>query len=149
LDEKSKLIKTSEYSHENIIEELRSKIHVLNTLLENKKHSEIEQPKKNKKNLDDGKIFIFYFLGVVDLKLDNVLQKLDSFKDIFLKNELDKAKLQLKLEMNTKIEDVEGEFLKKLNNTKKLCEKAILKLKSSYNEEISNLKQLIKVINLP
>ncbi len=56
MDEKSKLIKTSEYSHENIIEELRSKIHVLNTLLENKKQSEIEQPKKSKKNLDDGKI---------------------------------------------------------------------------------------------
>lgn len=79
------------------------------------------------------------------MKLDNVLERLDSFKDVFLKNELEKAKLQLKLEIGTKIEDVEGEFLKKLSNTKKLCEKAILKMKSSYTEEISNLKQLIKV----
>ena len=81
----------------------------------------------------------------MDLKLDNVLDKLDSFKDVFLKNELEKAKLQLKLEINTKIEELEDEFRKKINTTKKLCERTILKLKQNYNEENTNLKQLIKV----
>ena len=115
--------------------------------MENKKENEKEKDKKkSKKNYDDGILVNIYLIGVVDLKLDNVLERLDSFKDVFLKNELDKAKMQLKLEINSKIEDVESDFMKKLNSTKKLCERAISKLKSAHNEEVSNLKTLIKVI---
>jgi len=40
---------------------------------------------------------------------------------------------------------MEEEFMKKLVQSKKICEKTILKLKNSQNEEISSLKQLIKV----
>jgi hypothetical protein len=36
--------------------------------------------------------------------------------------------------------------MKKLVQSKKICEKTILKLKNAHNEEISSLKQLIKVI---
>jgi len=82
---------------------------------------------------------------VLNLKVDNILDRLDSFKDLFLKNELDRAKLQLKLEVNSKIDETETEFNKKLNSTKKLCEKAIIKLKNTHTEEVGNLKMLIKV----
>lgn len=135
IDEKAKLLKNAEYSHESTVEELRSKIVVLNTLLENKKQTD-KEVKKSKKAQED---------GVLELKIDNVLDKIDSFKDVFVRNELDKAKLQLKLEINSKIEDVEDEFNKKLGMAKKICEKTVFKLKTSYQEEITNLKQLIKV----
>ena len=79
------------------------------------------------------------------MKIDNVLEKLDSFRDVFLKNELDKAKLQLKLEINNKIEDTDNDFQKKLITAKKNCEKTVMKLKGRYTEEVENLKQLIKV----
>ena len=85
-------------------------------------------------------------LGILNVKIDNILERLDGFKDVFLKNELDKAKLHLKLEINSKIEELESEFIKRLNSTKKTCEKAILKLKTSYNEEVSGLKSLLKVL---
>ncbi len=81
----------------------------------------------------------------MDLKLDNILERLDDFRSLFMKTELEKTKYQLKMEMNAKIEEVESEFFKKLNLTKKACEKAILKLKTSYNEEVASLKNLIKV----
>jgi hypothetical protein len=58
---------------------------------------------------------------------------------------LEKAKLHLKADMSNKIEDLESEFAKKLQSTKKVCEKTVLKLKSAYLEENTNLKQLIKV----
>jgi hypothetical protein len=58
LDEKSRILKSSEYSHENTVEELKSKIHVLNSLLENQKQldRDKEKNKKDKKEkIDDGK----------------------------------------------------------------------------------------------
>ncbi len=54
--------------------------------------------------------------------------------------------MQIKLEINQRIDDLEDEFSKKLVQSKKMCEKTILKLKNSNNEEISSLKQLIKVL---
>lgn len=80
----------------------------------------------------------------MELKVDHILEKMDNFKDIFVKNELDNAKLHLKLEISSKMETLENEFNKKLASSKKMCEKTILKLKSSYQDEITNLKQLIK-----
>jgi hypothetical protein len=52
------MLKSSEYSHENTVEELKSKIHVLNSLLENQKQldRDKEKNKKDKKEkFDDGK----------------------------------------------------------------------------------------------
>jgi hypothetical protein len=43
---------------------------------------------------------------------------------------------------------MEEEFTKKLVQSKKMCEKTILKLKNSHYDEISSLKQLIKVKNV-
>jgi hypothetical protein len=71
--------------------------------------------------------------------------KLDNYQDALVRNELEKAKTQLKLEMSDKIEELENEFSKKLQATKKICEKTVIKLKSAYLDENSNLKQLIKV----
>jgi hypothetical protein len=79
------------------------------------------------------------------MKVDTILDKLETFKDVFLKNELDKAKLHLKLEINTKTEELQNEFMKKLTTTKKTSEKAITKLKNSHNEEVSGLRSLLKV----
>lgn len=59
---------------------------------------------------------------------------------------MDRAKFQLQIEMNARIEDLEAEFMKKLNSTKKVCEKTIIKLKNAYQDQINNLKQLIKVL---
>lgn len=64
-----------------------------------------------------------------------------------VKTELEKAKLQIKLEINQRIDDLEEEFTKKLVQSKKICEKTILKLKNSHTEEVSSLKQLVKVFD--
>ena len=40
---------------------------------------------------------------------------------------------------------MEEEFTKKLVQAKKMCEKTILKLKNSHNDEITSLKTLIRV----
>ena len=86
----------------------------------------------------------------MELKIDGILNKLDNHQEILIRNELEKAKLHLKLEVNTKIDELENEFIKKLNNAKKICEKTISKLKTNFQEENASLKQLIKVriINL-
>ena len=78
---------------------------------------------------------------------DNIIDKLDSYKNVFIKNELDTIKLQLKLDFHSKIEELEKGFSKKLSEAKKTCEKAIINLKSSFQEENKNLKKLIKVSN--
>lgn len=80
----------------------------------------------------------------MEVKLDSILTKLDSHQDILIRNELEKAKLHLKLEINSKIDELENEFMKKLNNAKKLCEKTVTKLKTNFQEENASLKQLIK-----
>jgi hypothetical protein len=80
----------------------------------------------------------------LEVKLDSILNKLDSHQDILIRNELDKAKLHLKLEINSKVDEIENEFIKKLNIAKKLCEKTVNKLKNTYQEENASLKQLIK-----
>ena len=96
------------------------------------------------------KYFMLFFqiftTGLLDLKIENILEKLDGFKDVFIRTELDRAKMQLQIEMNSRIEEVENEFMKKIGITKRLCEKTVLKLKNSYQDQITNLKQLIKVI---
>lgn len=81
----------------------------------------------------------------MDGKIAHIIHSIDSYQDVLVKTELEKAKLQIKLEINQRIEDMEEEFTKKLVQSKKICEKTILKLKNSHNEEISSLKQLIKV----
>jgi len=73
------------------------------------------------------------------------LHSIDSYQDIIVKTELEKAKLQIKLEINQRIDDLEDEFTKKLVQSKKMCEKTVLKLKNAHTDEIASLKQLIKV----
>lgn len=80
----------------------------------------------------------------MDGKIAHILHSIDSYQDIIVKTELEKAKLQIKLEINQRIDDLEDEFSKKLVQSKKMCEKTVLKLKNSHNDEVSSLKQLIK-----
>jgi hypothetical protein len=116
-------------------EEYLTKITNLSTQIENQKKIEKDAKKKKRSSMNE---------GMIDIKIDNVIEKLDSFKDIFIKTELERAKLQLQIEINSRIEEVEAEFNKKLFSTKKLCEKTILKLKNSYQDQITELKDLIK-----
>ena len=71
--------------------------------------------------------------------------KLDGYKDALIRNELEKAKLQLKIEFSASMDDLETKFQKELQTKKKLCDKAVVKLKNSFQDENNSLKQLIKV----
>jgi hypothetical protein len=123
---------------------------MLTSKLEKKKVQDREDVKKATKNRADYENHLESkgynnHLGILELKIDNVMNKLDNYQDALVRNELEKAKTQLKLEMSDKIEELDNEFTKKLQATKKICEKTVLKLKSAYLEENGNLKQLIKV----
>jgi len=151
------MLRNIEFSNQNLVGELKDKITLLNQILENKdkeiKHfmeiSSNREKKKDKKkeSIDDSKLNNFYkiTLGAFDGKIAHIIHSIDSYQDILVKTELEKAKLQIKLEINQRIDDMEEEFTKKLVQSKKICEKTILKLKNSHTEEVSSLKQLIKV----
>ena len=60
LDEKTKLLKTIQSNHEDNIEELKTKIFALNSVLENQKQNE-KSKKKSTKIKEDGKKKLFSF----------------------------------------------------------------------------------------
>lgn len=128
---------------ERTIEEYQAKLEEMSHFVENKKYNAAEIDKKKSKK-SDGKD-IPKHLGLLEYKVDAILDKLDMIRDFRVKSELDKAKLQAQIEMNNKLDVLEEEFNKKLNNAKKLSEKTLLKYKSASTEEISNLKNIIKV----
>jgi hypothetical protein len=144
VDEKTKMLKNAQYSNESIVDELKAKINMLNTLSESKKAEQAAQKEDKKKKKKETQIDE----GLLDVKMDNILEKLDSYRDVILRNELEKAKLQLKLEMSNKIEDLENDFARKIVQAKKMCEKTVILLRNSFHEENGNLKQLIKVFNI-
>jgi chromosome segregation ATPase len=84
--------------------------------------------------------------GVLVDKLDFLTKKVDDYKEILVKNEIEKAKLHLKLEMSQKIEEIEKEFNKKILQAKKASETVVLKLKSTFNKENASLKETIKYL---
>lgn len=152
------MLRNVEFSNQNLVGELKDKMTLLNQIMENKdkeiKHlmeinsNKEKKAKKKESTFDDSnvKYLITYNLGAIDGKIAHIIHSIDSYQDILVKTELEKAKLQIKLEFNQRIDDMEEEYMKKLVQSKKICEKTILKLKNSHNEEISSLKQLIKVI---
>lgn len=72
------------------------------------------------------------------------MHKIDAFKSNLTKVDIERAKAEIKVELTSKIEELETEFLKKLQTAKKYSDRTIIKLKNSYNEENQKLKQLIK-----
>lgn len=160
IDEKNKMLRNVEFSNQNLVGELKDKITLMNQIVENKdkeiKHlmeinsNKERKAKKKESVIDDGIDYQFFanekkILGAIDGKIAHIIHSIDSYQDILVKTELEKAKLQIKLEINQRIDDMEEEFMKKLVQSKKICEKTIMKLKNAHSEEISSLKQLIKV----
>ena len=142
IDEKEKIIQNIKTSNENKIEEMKLKIDELNNIIISYQNQEQElaKDKKNKKNNNiDDKVLLF--------KLDAITNRIDSIQDIFYKNELEKEKNKMLLEMDNKLEQIQKEFKLKLKNAKKNLEKNFNKIKESKDTEIEKLKQIIKDLN--
>ncbi len=84
--------------------------------------------------------------GVLEEKLNFLTNKIDDYKEILIRNEIEKTKLHLKLEMSGKIEEIEKEFNKKILQAKKASENLIIKLKTQFNKENASLKETIKYL---
>ena len=140
IDEKTKAMQNLQNSNENTVEELKNKIIELNTIIEINKQQEKEgkKSKKKKSSLDD---------GILETKLDSIMDRIDNIKGVIFKSELEKVKNQMLTEMDLKFDAVQEEFRGKMKTTKRNCEKAIIRLKSSKDAEIEQLKIIIKDLN--
>lgn len=130
-----------QHSNENTVEELQNKIIELNSIIEMNKQMDKDTSKKSKKKkstVDD---------GIVNDKLDALMDRIDNIKSVMYKTELEKAKNQMLTEMDAKYEQVQEEFRSKIKTAKRNCEKALMRLKSSKDAEIDQLKQIIKDLN--
>ena len=127
-------------SNENTVEELKNKIIELNTIIEINKQQEKEgkKSKKKKSSLDD---------GILETKLDSIMDRIDNIKGVIFKSELEKVKNQMLTEMDLKFDAVQEEFRGKMKTAKRNCEKALIRLKSSKDAEIEQLKTIIKDLN--
>ena len=140
IDEKTKAMQNLQNSNENTVEELKNKIIELNTIIEINKQQEKEgkKSKKKKSSLDD---------GLLESKLDSIMDRIDNIKGVMFKSELEKVKNQMLTEMDLKFDAVQEEFRGKMKTAKRNCEKALIRLKSSKDAEIEQLKTIIKDLN--
>lgn len=140
IDEKTKAMQNLQNSNENTVEELKNKIIELNTIIEINKQQEKEgkKLKKKKSSLDD---------GILETKLDSIMDRIDNIKGVIFKSELEKVKNQMLTEMDLKFDAVQEEFRGKMKTAKRNCEKALIRLKSSKDAEIEQLKTIIKDLN--
>ena len=99
-------------SNENTVEELKNKIIELNTIIEINKQQEKEgkKSKKKKSSLDD---------GILETKLDSIMDRIDNIKGVIFKSELEKVKNQMLTEMDLKFDAVQEEFRGKMKTTKR------------------------------
>ena len=74
------------------------------------------------------------------------MNKIDNYKETLNKNEVEKAKLNIKMDINNKIEEIQKEFNKKISYVKKSCEAMIFKLKAHFTKENNQLKDSIKYL---
>lgn len=140
IDEKTKAMQNLQNSNENTVEELKNKIIELNTIIKINKQQEKEgkKSKKKKSSLDD---------GILESKLDSIMDRIDNIKGVMFKSELEKVKNQMLTEMDLKFDAVQEEFRGKMKTAKRNCEKALIRLKSSKDAEIEQLKTIIKDLN--
>ena len=143
IDEKSRIIQNLKNSNENTVEEMKMKIDELNSVVLKYQNQEQEFNKDKKKKKDN--------MGIDEtaliFKLDAISNRIDSLQNLFFKNEVEKVKNKMLIEMDDKYEQFQKEFKQKLKNTKKNCEKALLQLKESKDTEIEKMKQIIKDLN--
>ena len=107
IDEKTKAMQNLQNSNENTVEELKNKIIELNTIIEINKQQEKEgkKSKKKKSSLDD---------GILETKLDSIMDRIDNIKGVIFKSELEKVKNQMLTEMDLKFDAVQEEFRGKM-----------------------------------
>lgn len=129
------------HSNENTVEELQNKIIELNSIIEMNKQMEKDTSKKSKKKKAT------YDDSIVNDKLDALMDRIDNIKSVMYKTELEKTKNQMLTEMDEKYDQVQEEFRSKMKTAKRNCEKALIRLKSSKDAEIEQLKQIIKDLN--
>ena len=144
IDEKSRIFQNLKNSNENTIEEMKMKIDELNSIILNYQNQEKEYNEDKKKKKKNGSGIDETALA---FKLDAIANRIDSIQNIFFKNEVEKVKNKMLMEMDEKNEQLQKEFKQKLKATKKNCEKALLTLKESKNTEIEKMKQIIKDLN--
>ena len=144
IDEKSRIFQNLKNSNENTIEEMKMKIDELNSIILNYQNQEKEYNEDKKKKKKNGSGIDQTALA---FKLDAIANRIDSIQNIFFKNEVEKVKNKMLMEMDEKNEQLQKEFKQKLKATKKNCEKALLTLKESKNTEIEKMKQIIKDLN--
>ena len=144
IDEKSRIFQNLKNSNENTIEEMKMKIDELNSIILNYQNQEKEYNKEKKKKKKNGSGIDETALA---FKLDAIVNRIDSIQNIFFKNEVEKVKNKMLMEMDEKNEQLQKEFKQKLKATKKNCEKTLLTLKESKNTEIEKMKQIIKDLN--
>jgi hypothetical protein len=85
--------------------------------------------------------------GIIDSKLDSILERIDNMKSLLFKSEIEKVRNQLLNEMEGKYDSIQEEFRSKLKTAKKNCEKSLIKLKNTKDAEIDKLKGIIKDLN--
>ena len=142
IDEKTKMIYNLQNSNQNTVQELQNKITELNELIEIYKQSEKENNHKSKKK-KSSKVEE----GIIDSKLDSILERIDNMKSLLFKSEIEKVRNELLNEMEGKYDSIQEEFRSKLKTAKKNCEKSLMKLKNTKDAEIDKLKGIIKDLN--
>ena len=146
IDEKSRIIQNLKNSSENTIEEMKLKIDELNSVIikyqnQEQEYSKDKDKKKKKKDI------VGIDETIIAFKLDAIANRIDSIQNIFFKNEVEKVKNKMLIEMDDKYDQIQKEFKQKLKNAKKNCEKALIRLKESKDTEIEKMKQIIKDLN--
>lgn len=146
IDEKSRILQNLKNSSENTIEEMKLKIDELNSAIlkyqnQEQEYSKDKDKKKKKKDV------VGIDETILAFKLDAIANRIDSIQNIFFKNEVEKVKNKMLIEMDDKYDQVQKEFKQKLKNAKKNCEKALIRLKESKDTEIEKMKQIIKDLN--
>ena len=146
IDEKSRILQNLKNSSENTIEEMKLKIDELNSAIlkyqnQEQEYSKDKDKKKKKKDV------VGIDETILAFKLDAIANRIDSIQNIFFKNEVEKVKNKMLIEMDDKYDRVQKEFKQKLKNAKKNCEKALIRLKESKDTEIEKMKQIIKDLN--
>ena len=146
IDEKNRILQNLKNSSENTIEEMKLKIDELNSAIlkyqnQEQEYSKDKDKKKKKKDV------VGIDETILAFKLDAIANRIDSIQNIFFKNEVEKVKNKMLIEMDDKYDQVQKEFKQKLKNAKKNCEKALIRLKESKDTEIEKMKQIIKDLN--
>ena len=146
IDEKNRILQNLKNANENTIEEMKLKIDELNSAIikyqnQEQEYNNSKDKKKKKKDV------VGIDETVIAFKLDAIANRIDSIQNIFFKNEVEKVKNKMMIEMDDKYEQVQKEFKQKLKNAKKNCEKALIMLKESKDTEIEKMKQIIKDLN--